>query len=146
MIFCIRRNLTASGPRPNPQGSYYYGSVPLNRTIVLENYPAIINGKQRYIVNSASFIPGDTPFKLADYFQIPGLFTIGSILIIPLKLLGSSKRQSWVPSIKSSSKSCSKTLKMWSNLGILMVTTFLLLGKFSFICIYISRWWEIGLL
>lgn len=88
MIFCIRRNLTASGPRPNPQGSYYYGSIPLNRTIVLENYPAIINGKQRYIVNSASFIPGDTPFKLADYFQIPGLFTIGSISDYPTKASG----------------------------------------------------------
>lgn len=88
MIFCIRWNLTASGPRPNPQGSYHYGLIPLNRTIVLENNPSVINGKQRYIVNSASFIPGDTPLKLADYFQIPGVFTIGSISDYPTNASG----------------------------------------------------------
>ncbi|XP_052178785.1 L-ascorbate oxidase homolog [Diospyros lotus] len=75
----IRRNLTASGPRPNPQGSYHYGLINTTRTIRLTNSAPIINGKQRYAVNSISFIPPDTPLKLADYFKIQGVFSLGSI-------------------------------------------------------------------
>ncbi|CAH9072704.1 unnamed protein product [Cuscuta epithymum] len=75
----IRRNLTASGPRPNPQGSYHYGLINTTRTIRLSNSAPIINGKQRYAINSVSFSPADTPLKLADYFQIQGVFTLGSI-------------------------------------------------------------------
>nr|GFB56719.1 L-ascorbate oxidase homolog [Tanacetum cinerariifolium] len=45
------QNLTASGPRPNPQGSYHYGMVNFTRTIRLANSAPIINGKQRYAVN-----------------------------------------------------------------------------------------------
>lgn len=56
-----RRNLTASGPRPNPQGSYHYGLINTTRTIRLANSAPIINGKQRYAVNGVSFIPADTP-------------------------------------------------------------------------------------
>lgn len=75
----LRRNLSASGPRPNPQGSYHYGLINTTHTIRLANSAPIINGKQRYAVNSVSFIPGDTPLKLADYFKIPGIFSLGSI-------------------------------------------------------------------
>ncbi|CAK9184598.1 unnamed protein product, partial [Ilex paraguariensis] len=75
----LRRNLSASGPRPNPQGSYHYGLINVTRTIRLANSAPIINGKQRYAVNSVSFIAADTPLKLADYFKIPGVFTLGSI-------------------------------------------------------------------
>ncbi|XP_004487420.1 L-ascorbate oxidase homolog [Cicer arietinum] len=75
----LRRNLTASGPRPNPQGSYHYGLINTTRTIRLENSAPIINGKQRFAVNSVSFIPADTPLKLADYFKIQGVFSLGSI-------------------------------------------------------------------
>ncbi|XP_057961387.1 L-ascorbate oxidase homolog [Malania oleifera] len=75
----IRWNLTASGPRPNPQGSYHYGLIKTSRTIMLANSAPIINGKQRYAVNSVSFVPADTPLKLADYFKIPGVFSLGSI-------------------------------------------------------------------
>ncbi|OWM79812.1 L-ascorbate oxidase homolog [Punica granatum] len=75
----FRRNLTASGPRPNPQGSYHYGMINVTRTIRLANSAPIINGKQRYAVNSVSFIPADTPLKLADHFNTPGVFTIGSM-------------------------------------------------------------------
>ncbi|KAH9618478.1 hypothetical protein KSS87_004774 [Heliosperma pusillum] len=71
----IRRNLTASGPRPNPQGSYHYGMVPLQRTIVLANSAPIINGRQRYAINSVSYIQADTPLKLADFFNIQGVFS-----------------------------------------------------------------------
>ncbi|KAM1240049.1 hypothetical protein ACFX2I_045642 [Malus domestica] len=75
----LRRNLTASGPRPNPQGSYHYGLINTTRTIRLTNSAPIINGKQRYAVNSVSFIQPDTPLKLADYFKISGVFSLGSI-------------------------------------------------------------------
>jgi Multicopper oxidase len=71
--------LTASGPRPNPQGSYHYGLVNTTRTIRLANSQATINGKLRYAVNSISFIPADTPLKLADFYNIPGVFTLGSM-------------------------------------------------------------------
>ncbi|KAF6168224.1 hypothetical protein GIB67_011609 [Kingdonia uniflora] len=75
----IRTNLTASGPRPNPQGSYHYGLINTTRTIRLQNSAPVINGKQRYAVNSVSFIPADTPLKLADYYKISGVFSVGSI-------------------------------------------------------------------
>ncbi|CAL5072525.1 unnamed protein product [Urochloa decumbens] len=75
----IRWNLTASGPRPNPQGSYHYGLVPVTRTIRLANSAAIINGKQRYAVNSVSYVSPDTPLKVADYYKIGGVFSVGTI-------------------------------------------------------------------
>ncbi|KAJ6363931.1 hypothetical protein OIU76_028959, partial [Salix suchowensis] len=75
----IRWNLTASGPRPNPQGSYHYGMIKTSRTITLANSGPIINRKQRYAVNGVSFIPADTPLKVADYFNIPGVFSLGSM-------------------------------------------------------------------
>lgn len=80
MVYFFRRtNLTASGPRPNPQGSYHYGLIPLIRTIVFGSSAGQINGKQRYGVNSVSFVPADTPLKLADYFKISGVYKINSI-------------------------------------------------------------------
>ncbi|XP_020704994.1 L-ascorbate oxidase homolog [Dendrobium catenatum] len=75
----IRWNLTASGPRPNPQGSYHYGLINTSRTIRLANSAGSINGKQRYAVNSVSFNPPDTPIKVADYYKIGGVFSLGSI-------------------------------------------------------------------
>ncbi|KAK8580779.1 hypothetical protein V6N12_071031 [Hibiscus sabdariffa] len=75
----IRKNLTASGPRPNPQGSYHYGLINTTRTIILSNSAGQVNGKQRYAVNSVSFVPADTPLKLADFFKIDGVYRIGSI-------------------------------------------------------------------
>ncbi|KAF6176292.1 hypothetical protein GIB67_023583, partial [Kingdonia uniflora] len=80
----IRTNLTASGPRPNPQGSYHYGQINITRTIVLVNSAGQINGKQRYAVNSVSFVAPDTPLKLADYFKIGGVFRLGSISDYPI--------------------------------------------------------------
>ncbi|VVB09590.1 unnamed protein product [Arabis nemorensis] len=75
----IRTNLTASGPRPNPQGSYHYGRIKIDRTLILESSAALVNKKQRYAINSVSFVPADTPLKLADYFKIGGVFKVGSI-------------------------------------------------------------------
>lgn len=78
----VRTNLTASGPRPNPQGSYHYGMINTSRTIRLSNSAGQVDGKQRYAVNSVSFIPIDTPLKIADYFKLGG-FRVGSITDYP---------------------------------------------------------------
>lgn len=75
----LRWNLTASGPRPNPQGSYHYGLINTTRTIRLANSRNVINGKLRFAVNSVSFNGSDTPLKIADYFGIGGVFEVGSI-------------------------------------------------------------------
>ncbi|KAI9113597.1 hypothetical protein K1719_015524 [Acacia pycnantha] len=77
----IRWNLTANAARPNPQGSYHYGTIPLARVpIVLENSKIIIDGKQqRCAVNGISYVNPDTPLKLADWFNIPGVFNLNTI-------------------------------------------------------------------
>lgn len=69
-----RWNLTANAARPNPQGSFHYGKIVTTKTIVLANSAPLINGKLRYAVNQVSYVNPDTPLKLADYFNIPGIF------------------------------------------------------------------------
>uniref|UniRef100_A0ACD5UTD7 Uncharacterized protein n=1 Tax=Avena sativa TaxID=4498 RepID=A0ACD5UTD7_AVESA len=80
----IRTNLTASGPRPNPQGSYHYGSINVSRTIRLANSAGQVDGKLRYGVNRVSYVDADTPLKLADYYNITGVFHIGAIPDAPV--------------------------------------------------------------
>ncbi|KAF9603501.1 hypothetical protein IFM89_036774 [Coptis chinensis] len=75
----LRWNLTANAARPNPQGSFHYGKIIPTRTIVLANSAPLINGKQRYAVNRVSYVNADTPLKLADYFNIPGVYSISSV-------------------------------------------------------------------
>ncbi|CAN6320107.1 unnamed protein product [Urochloa humidicola] len=77
----IRTNLTASGPRPNPQGSYHYGSINVTRTIRLASSAgsSSVGGKLRYAVNGVSYAEADTPLKLADYYNISGVFRLGGI-------------------------------------------------------------------
>ncbi|CAL5187932.1 unnamed protein product [Lathyrus oleraceus] len=77
-----RWNLTANAARPNPQGSFHYGMITPNRLIKLANSAPLINGKLRYAVNSVSYVNPDTPLKLADYFNIPGIID-NSIQITP---------------------------------------------------------------
>ncbi|KAI5436291.1 hypothetical protein KIW84_022674 [Lathyrus oleraceus] len=79
----IRTNLTANGPRPNPQGSYHYGLINTTKIIILSSSPGQVNGKQRYAISSVSYISPDTPLKLADYFKISGVFRVGSIFDRP---------------------------------------------------------------
>ena len=50
---------------------------------MLANSAPWINGKQRYAVNGVSYIPPNTPLKLADHFNIPGVFNLGSISTNP---------------------------------------------------------------
>ncbi|CAL5326285.1 unnamed protein product [Camellia sinensis] len=79
----LRWNLTANAARPNPQGSYHYGKITTTKTFVFANSAPLINGKQRYAVNRVSYINPDTPLKLADYFNIPGVFSLDSIQSVP---------------------------------------------------------------
>ncbi|XP_031399612.1 L-ascorbate oxidase homolog [Punica granatum] len=79
----FRWNLTASAARPNPQGSFHYGKITPSRTIKLANSAALINGKRRFAVNGVTYINADTPLKLADYFNISGVFSLNSIQSIP---------------------------------------------------------------
>lgn len=53
--------------------------IPTSRTIRLSSSAGQVGGKQRYGVNSVSFVPADTPLKLADYFNIEGVFRVNSI-------------------------------------------------------------------
>ncbi|KAJ4965288.1 hypothetical protein NE237_017137 [Protea cynaroides] len=75
----IRWNLTANAARPNPQGSYHYGTIPIQRTLILANSEAQLNGKLQYAVNSVSYVNPDTPLKLADYFNILGVYDLNTI-------------------------------------------------------------------
>ena len=64
----FRWNLTASAARPNPQGSYLYGKIPISRTIKLVNTMGAVDGKLRYAINGVSHTNPDTPLKLAQYY------------------------------------------------------------------------------
>ncbi|KAG9440741.1 hypothetical protein H6P81_020906 [Aristolochia fimbriata] len=79
----IRWNLTANAARPNPQGSYHYGQIKITKTLILANSAGMINKKQRYAVNRVSHVNPDTPLKLADYFNIPGVFNLNTIKTSP---------------------------------------------------------------
>ncbi|XP_059293775.1 L-ascorbate oxidase homolog [Lycium ferocissimum] len=79
----FRWNLTANAARPNPQGTFHYGKIIISRTFVMANSAPIINGKLRYAVNSVSYVNPDTPLKLADHFNIPGVFSLNSIQAFP---------------------------------------------------------------
>ncbi|CAH2070558.1 unnamed protein product [Thlaspi arvense] len=92
----IKTNLTASGPRANPQGSYNYGRIKISRTLILESSEALVNKKQRYGINGISFVPADTPLKLADYFKIKGVFREGSIPDMPRREEGGMRLETAV--------------------------------------------------
>ncbi|KAG5028678.1 hypothetical protein JHK87_012192 [Glycine soja] len=92
-----RWNLTANAARPNPQGSYHYGKITPTKTIVLSNSAPLINGKLCYAVNKVSYVNPDTPLKLADYFNIPGIYSVDSIQSIPSDNTPTSIATSVVP-------------------------------------------------
>lgn len=75
--------MTANAARPNPQGSYHYGTIPITRTVVLANSEANINGKLRYAVNQVSYVNPTTPLKIADFYNIPGVFNVNSLKDTP---------------------------------------------------------------
>ncbi|KAJ4706214.1 Monocopper oxidase-like protein SKU5 [Melia azedarach] len=73
----IRQNTTASGARPNPQGSFHYGSINVSDTYVLRSLPPMtIDGKLRATLNGISFVKPDTPIRLADVHKVKGAYKL----------------------------------------------------------------------
>ncbi|KAK6262166.1 hypothetical protein QUC31_007982 [Theobroma cacao] len=73
----IRQNTTASGARPNPQGSFHYGSINVTDTYVLQSFPPVtIEGKLRATLNGISFVNPDTPIRLADLHNVKGAYKL----------------------------------------------------------------------
>ena len=53
--------------------------INVTRTLLLYGSAPLIDGKQRYAVNGISYLAPDTPLKLADYFNLRGVFGLGSL-------------------------------------------------------------------
>lgn len=71
MVF--RQNVTASGARPNPQGSFHYGSVNVTDVYILKSVPPVtIDRKRRSTYNGISFVYPETPMRLSDIYHVPG--------------------------------------------------------------------------
>ncbi|PIN10773.1 Multicopper oxidase [Handroanthus impetiginosus] len=73
----IRQNVSASGARPNPQGSFHYGSINVTDVYVLKSLPPVmIDGKLRSTYNGISFERPDTPIRLADVYKVKGAYKL----------------------------------------------------------------------
>ncbi|KAE8055972.1 hypothetical protein FH972_012775 [Carpinus fangiana] len=73
----IRWNVSASGARPNPQGSFRYGSINVTDIYVLKNKPPVmINGKRRMTLSGVSYVNPSTPIRLADQFKVKGVYKL----------------------------------------------------------------------
>ncbi|GAB4858796.1 Serine/threonine protein kinase [Ancistrocladus abbreviatus] len=69
----VRQNGSSSGARPNPQGSFHYGSINVTNVYLLQSLPpTAINGKLRATLNGISFVNPDTPIRLADMYKVKG--------------------------------------------------------------------------
>lgn len=77
----FRTNLTASGPRPNPQGSYHYGMINTTKTFRLANSAGLINGQtkirskqrilraSRYPSKACRLLPDWRSFSRREYLR-----------------------------------------------------------------------------
>ncbi|XP_047147034.1 monocopper oxidase-like protein SKS1 [Vigna umbellata] len=73
----VRQNTSASGARPNPQGSFRYGSINITDTYVLKVTSLVpINGTNRAAINGISFLKPDLPFRLADKHDLKGIYKL----------------------------------------------------------------------
>ncbi|PKA57769.1 Monocopper oxidase-like protein SKU5 [Apostasia shenzhenica] len=73
----IRWNVSAGAARPNPQGSFHYGDITVTDVYILLNKPVnLINGQLRSTVNGISYINPATPLKLAQQFNVPGVYKL----------------------------------------------------------------------
>ncbi|KAG6657008.1 hypothetical protein I3843_04G054900 [Carya illinoinensis] len=73
----IRQNVSASGARPNPQGSFHYGSINVTETYVIKIVPPVqINGTLRATLNGISFVNPNTPIRLADQYKVKGEYKL----------------------------------------------------------------------
>ena len=73
----FRQNVSASGARSNPQGSFHYGQINVTQTYVIKTVPPeIINGTLRTTLNGISFVNPDTPITLADNYNVMGAYKL----------------------------------------------------------------------
>lgn len=73
----IRWNVSAGAARPNPQGSFRYGQITVTDVyVVLNRPPELIDGKYRTTLNGISYFAPSTPLKLAQQFNIPGIYKL----------------------------------------------------------------------
>uniref|UniRef100_A0A0E0FEX2 Plastocyanin-like domain-containing protein n=1 Tax=Oryza nivara TaxID=4536 RepID=A0A0E0FEX2_ORYNI len=73
----IRWNVTASGARPNPQGSFHYGDITVTDVYLLQSMPPeLIDGQMRATLNGISYIAPSTPLMLAQLFNVPGVYKL----------------------------------------------------------------------
>ncbi|XP_022985476.1 monocopper oxidase-like protein SKS1 [Cucurbita maxima] len=73
----VRQNVSASGARPNPQGSFHYGQINVTQTYLLKSEPLVtINKTTRATFNGISFIPPKTPIRLADQHKVKGAYKL----------------------------------------------------------------------
>lgn len=73
----IRQNGSASGARPNPQGSFHYGQINVTDLYVIKTVPPqIIGGKLRATLNGISFANLTTPIRLADKNNVRGAYKL----------------------------------------------------------------------
>ncbi|MCO5612447.1 hypothetical protein L7F22_066714 [Adiantum nelumboides] len=80
----IRWNLTAGAARPNPQGSFHYGQINVTQTLLLRGSKTTIKGVTRYALNDVSYQAPKTPLKLADYYNLTGVFKLDAFPSKPL--------------------------------------------------------------
>ncbi|KAJ6805742.1 monocopper oxidase-like protein SKU5 [Iris pallida] len=73
----IRINVSTGAARPNPQGSFKYGSINVTQMYLVRNMPpVVINGKRRATLNGISYSNAETPMKLADLHDKKGVYML----------------------------------------------------------------------
>ncbi|MED6150619.1 Serine/threonine protein kinase, variant 2 [Stylosanthes scabra] len=73
----VRQNTSASGARPNPQGSFHYGTINVTDTYLLQVVPPVtIKGNTRATINGVSFNKPSVPFRLADQHKLRGIYKL----------------------------------------------------------------------
>nr|XP_010919477.1 monocopper oxidase-like protein SKU5 [Elaeis guineensis] len=73
----IRWNVSAGAARPNPQGSFRYASINVTQVYLMKNTPpVVINRKRRSTINGISYSPPATPLRLADLYNLKGVYTL----------------------------------------------------------------------
>ncbi|KAG6628934.1 monocopper oxidase-like protein SKU5 [Carya illinoinensis] len=73
----IRWNVSAGAARPNPQGSFKYGQITVTDVyVILNRPPELIDGKWRTTLNGISYLPPATPLKLAQQFNLLGVYKL----------------------------------------------------------------------
>ncbi|KAG5102394.1 hypothetical protein JHK84_047363 [Glycine max] len=114
-LYCFERwNVSASGARPNPQGSFRYGSINVTDIYVLKNKPLEkINGKRRATLSGNSFVNPSTPIRLADQYKLKGVYKLD----FPTKPLTGSPRTETSDGFGDWSENSRGTYNKWDGIA-----------------------------